>query len=382
MAGYIFALQSKNKKESEIKNVLNKVIQSGVYSTNLNINKEEWNTPQEGTIADFLSMKEGDNVYFFIDRKIYGVGKLVNIKGNCKFLNFPGADIPKVEKYELLKSKMILDKNENLKNRFICTFEPAPYFFTEGIDTDDVLSSNPSAFKMLRVFANLSFIKIDDVENKALLDVILKRNENELQKPHNIITVSTSVHERIKELYKDDYKITANNVLKLASNGETIKHEMAIEAGIIDYIMNNQNGIFSNWDYISHQVVASPFKPIYYMDKMDIFGYRYIPGFNTISRYLMIEIKKDTATTEVIHQAMKYVDWINQEYSFGDYNMIEAFIVAKDFPKEVIKLKDSIGKRNFIQGRRPPITAEWSNLKLIKYKFNQDLSILEFEEVK
>ena len=96
---------------------------------------------------------------------------------------------------------------------------------------DDVLSSNPSAFKMLRVFANLSFIKIDDVENKALLDIILKRNENELKKPNNIIEVSKDVHERIKEIYKDDYKITANNILKLASNGETIKHEMAIEAG-------------------------------------------------------------------------------------------------------------------------------------------------------
>ena len=129
MAGYIFALQSKNKKESEIKNVLNKVIQSGVYSTNLNINKEEWNTPQEGTIADFLSMKEGDNVYFFIDRKIYGVGKLVNIKGNCKFLNFPGADIPKAENYELLKPIMILDKKENLKNQIYLYFCASTIFF-------------------------------------------------------------------------------------------------------------------------------------------------------------------------------------------------------------------------------------------------------------
>lgn len=36
---------------------------------------------------------------------------------------------------------------------------------------------------------------------------------------------------------------------------------------------------------------------------------------------------------------MKYVDWVNREYSYGDYNMIEAFIVAKDFEMEGSNLR-------------------------------------------
>ncbi|QDP99696.1 hypothetical protein FOH38_03515 [Lysinibacillus fusiformis] len=383
MAGYIFALKSKNKKEIEIKKVLTEIIESGVYSTNMEIKKDKWNIPQEGTFADYLSMKEGDNVYFFIDRKIYGVGKLVKVEGECKHLNFPGADLPKTESYTTLKSKMILNASEEfLNNRFICTFEPSPYFFEEGIDMDDVLASNPSAFKMLRVFANLSFIKIDEIENKALLDVILKRNEKEIVNAENIFGVSSKIHNRIKQLHNEDYKASSKNILKLAADGQLIKHEMAIEAGVIDYIVNNSKCIFGNWDYISHQVVASPFKPVFYVDKMDIFGYKYIPNFNTISKYLMIEIKKDIANEEVIHQAMKYVDWINQEYSFGDYNMIEAFIVASDFPNEVIELRNEVGKRAFIQGRRPPITDEWTKLKLIKYVYDEQTKNLEFHEVK
>src|SRR5699024_11229780 len=110
-----------------------------------------------------------------------------------------------------------------------------------------------------------------------------------------------------------------------ANPNGSLRHEMAIELGILDLITNN-NSVFGKWDYLSHQVIASPFKPIDYMDKMDIYGYRYIHNFDTISKYLIIEIKKDTANTNDLNQLMKYVDWVNQEESFGDYNMIEAFL--------------------------------------------------------
>ncbi|WP_400246667.1 hypothetical protein AB3U99_07445 [Niallia sp. JL1B1071] len=45
---------------------------------------------------------------------------------------------------------------------------------------DDVLASNPDKFRILRAFWKVSFIKIDDEENKALRDIILKRNEEHL----------------------------------------------------------------------------------------------------------------------------------------------------------------------------------------------------------
>ena len=387
MAGYIVALGLKNKSQNreklhtQIKDVLTEIISTGVYSTNLNIKNSYWSIPNEGTFADYLSMREGDNIYFFIDRKIYGIGKLVNINGRCIHLNFPDADIPESDSYSNLKKHMILNKKENMQNRFLCTFEADPLFFKEGVDMDDVLSSNPEAFKMLRFFQQLSFIKIDDIENKALQDILLKKNEEQLSLKSNVFEVSKHIHSRIQQIATDDYIANAKNLLKLASNQGAIEHEMAIEAGIIDYIINNPNSIFGKWDYVSHQVAASPFKPVIYVDKMDVFGYKNIEGYQTISKYLMIEIKKDKADKEVIHQAMKYVDWINQEYSFGDYDMIQAYIVAKEFPEEVIQTRNEFAERAFIKGRRPPITSVWNNLKLIEYHFDDELEVLRFKEV-
>lgn len=375
MAGYIFTLDSFDS--------LKEIIKNGVYSTNINVpQKNNWLTAHEGTFTDYLSMKEGDNVYFFIDRKIYGIGKLVNVVDDCKLLNFPNADIPLTKDFEVLKEEMILNRTPlNLKNRFICTFENAPYFFTNGVDMDDVLASNPTAFKMLRVLWKLSFIKIDDIENKALLDFILKTNEYELTEPINVFYTEDTLHNQIKELYNYSYQATSKNILDLAADGENIRHEMAIEAAVVDHISNNYiHNIFGEWDYVSHQVVASPFKPVDYMDKMDVFGYRYIRGYSTISKYLTIEIKKDRATEAVVHQVMKYVDWINQEYS-NDYGMIEAFIVAKDFPREVIDLRNRIARRVYTKGRRPAVTLEWTNLRLIKYSYSSSLKNIIFEEV-
>ena len=36
-------------------------------------------------LADYCSMQAGDNVYFLSDRRIYGVGKLVNVGIDCKY---------------------------------------------------------------------------------------------------------------------------------------------------------------------------------------------------------------------------------------------------------------------------------------------------------
>ncbi|MFD1064790.1 hypothetical protein [Oceanobacillus locisalsi] len=375
MAGYIFTLDSIDS--------LKEVAETGVYSTKFNnIPEKYWSTPHEGTFADYLSMKNGDNVYFFHKRKIYGIGKLVNIHNNCIFLNFPGADKPGTTSFDMIEDKMILNESkEDLKKRFLCTFKGDPYLFKKGVDMDEVLSSTPHAFKMLRALWKLSFIKIDEIENKALFDCVLKANESIVNGKSGCYQYDKKVHKRIKDIYTTNYLVTSKNIVKYAEENNSIKHEMAIEAAIIDYISNNDsNNIYGTWDYISHQVIASPFKPIDYMDKMDVFGYRYIKGYKTISKYLMIEIKKDAANIETIDQAMKYIDWIEQEYSH-DYNMIEAFIVASYISEEVVKKRDESAVRFYTKGRNPAETSQWKNLHLIEYRYNKKNNHIVFKEI-
>lgn len=381
MAGYVFTLNSLD--------ALKEIVKNGVYSTYVKIpSGNHWSANHEGTFADYLSMKEGDNVYFFHKRKIYGVGKLIEVGDECIHLNFPDAHTPQpnddlVNEYE---DKVILDDEDSwLNHRFLCTFEGGPFLFKKGVDMDEILKSNPSAFRMLRAFWKLSFIKIDDDENKALFDKILKENEDYINAPtdEHIFEFDASIHDKILRLrqhYPSQYDATSKHILNLAKSGTKIKHEMAIEAAIIDSITKNHaNNIFGSWDYISHQVVASPFKPIDYMDKMDIFGFKYIYGYKTKSKFLMIEIKKDAADVSVISQSMKYVDWVEQEYCH-DYSMIEAYIVASDFPQEVIKARDEAAKRYFTKGR-PGLNVEWKSLRLIKYQFDGESGNLNFTEV-
>jgi hypothetical protein len=379
MAGYIFLLDSID--------ALQRYTQNGVYATKITLPSGFWRKQHEGTFADYATMSPGDNIYFFIKRMIYGIGKLINLGLDCKFFNYPDAGKPQIFKYPNIKPGLLWDEDSySVDQRCICVFERDPYFFTNGIDMDDVLSSNPAAFKMLRALWKVSFIKIDDEENQAFRDIILKRNQEALQSPIDGINVfpftpcHTKIHEHLSPSYHMSLGISA--VLESCASKESLQHEMAIEAGILHQLKikdKHTSQIFGNWDYLSHQVIASPFKPIDYMDKMDLFGYSYVPGFKpTKAKFLVGEIKKDGAQAEDVDQLLKYVDWVKDEYCFGDYSMINAFLIAQSFDQTVINHKQEVGLRKYTVGVRPAHSLEWNTLKLVRYIYNAESCRLNF----
>lgn len=215
MAGYIFNLKAVRNPDVAFNN-LKDLIDNGVYSTNMSLPTGHWKVHHEATFGDYMTMKEGDNVYFFSNRKIYGIGKLTKVEFDCKLLNFPESDLPDTDSFQHHQQQMILNQSENnLKNRMLCTFTGSPYFFENGVDMDDVLTSNPEKFKMLRAFWKLSFIKFGDEENKALIDFILKNNEQNLLNQRNIFTESKTTHTRIRELADDNYQVKSDNILNV-----------------------------------------------------------------------------------------------------------------------------------------------------------------------
>lgn len=63
---------------------------------------------------------------------------------------------------------------------------------------DDVLQYRPPAFKMLRAFEGLSFIKIDDEENRALKEFICLKNEKDYDDiDSNIFKFDASIHDKL-----------------------------------------------------------------------------------------------------------------------------------------------------------------------------------------
>ncbi len=384
MAGYIFNLDRVD--------ALRNYVGNGVYATKLTQPERGlWKTHHEATFADYATMKAGDNVYFFIERKIYGIGELVNLAGqDCKFSNYPRASEP--VPYPHSGNEILLwdEGVHSVNQRWICTFVPAPHFFVSGMDMDDVLASDPAAFRMLRALWKVSFIKFDDEENQAFKNVLLKYNESVLSHPQPGATVfsnnSIACHSQITaKLQKDDYRLEASPFLHSCHEGDYIRHEMAIEAAFLYQLANTHKAtteIFGEWDYVSHQVIASPFKPIDYMDKIDVFGYAYIPNHRpTKSRYLIAELKKDGANVEDVEQAMKYVDWVREEYCHNDYSMIQAYLVCHSFPDKVIEAQRRTAKRQYTMGRRPIRSLEWANLKLVQYRYNTAERLLEFQLV-
>lgn len=61
--------------------------------------------------------------------------------------------------------------------------------------------------------------------------------------------------------------------------------------------------------------------------------------------------------------------------------MIEAFVVAYEFPQEVIDRKNGICIRYFIKGRRPTIDDTWTYVRLIKYRYNEKDNEIVFIEL-
>ena len=373
MAGYLFLI---SKDEAE---ALEACMQTGIYSTIINPPNGTWGRPYESTIADYLSMKAGDNVYFFMDRMIYGVGKLIDIGGACKYKNYPQASTPFEYVYKDIRKELLLDTGFGSENlRWLCVFEPYPAFFKQGVDMDEVLSSSPTKIRMIRAMQGVSFIKLDDEENKAVRDLIVFRNRNVLSDKKHRYTFNDNSHRKIGKKVSSIYTLSAAEImdLRVDQNG-VLRTEMALECGLIELLATAvpEGEILGRWEYISHQVIASPFKPLAYAARMDIFGYNYVPKipdeYKTVSDYLVIELKKDGADSTCIEQTLRYVEWIKQEYAQGDYSRIKAFLVASNFDSSALDVLKTSAIRYYTEGGHSPKTAVWKELTLLKYRYDQ-----------
>lgn len=375
MAGFIFSIGS-----NEQASILETLIKEGWYSTNLSAPKNnKWNTAMVSTLGDYLTMKPGDNIYFFSKRKIYGIGTLVSLKGDCKYCNYPNATEPKEFAYEKIKESMLIKHPENMENRFVCFFEPEPAFFKEGIDMDEALSYKPESYKSLRVFWKRSFIKLDDEENMALKELFYLKNEQSIEKKENTYEFDDSFHDACTRKINNDYTIKIEPLINSVTDKDKLTNEMVLEVSTLKEISTNPNTIFGHWDYLSHQVCASPFKPVDYMEKIDIYGYRKVKNSTAISKFLVMEIKKDIAAIDSVTQIAKYIDWIAQNNTYGNYDRIEAFILAYDFEEEVKKEYLNICKRTYTYGSHPTLTKTWANIRLIQYRCQNDT--IEYTEV-
>ncbi len=397
-AGFLFTLNN-GSSEEDVFAAIHSCVEHGYYSTLVN---PKWNgftaAPLTSTLGDYINMKPGDNVYFFGKRRVYGIGEIVDAFGTGEgaFEVSKGSSSPEFVPAE--HSITTINKTERTE-RWAIIFKPSPLFFFDGIDMDDLLQSNPGAFRSLRTFQKKSFIQFDDEENLAFKSALIRMNEYYL---HNAEAGETgsmqcdwqSTVKKLSHCFNsgpgNPAPIDLTNLIASSSSRGSVNREMIVEIALLDSLKHQKPDAvssFGSWDYLAHQVAASPFKPIDYMDRIDVFGYRWIPGYegSIISKYLVVEIKKDAArlndssVVKDYDQVMKYVDWVCANYAHGDYSMIEAYLVANSFDFSNTSLMKQSITRSYVTGHLAQ-SHTWTNLHFIEYRAH-DNGTITFERM-
>lgn len=372
MAGYLFTFSGTES--------LFETMRRGSYTTLMNVT---WGQASVSTLGDFATMRPGDSVYFFSKRMVYGIGRIVQVVPGVTVLeNFEGSTgLTLSSEDDLPADPLLMETASGKVGRWVIAFEPDPYMLATGIDMDDLLASNPRAFRSLRVFWKRTFIKLDDDEDMAFRAAILRRNIDTLREPWNGGTLAVEYaneHARLREVIAG--RRLAPDVQGLVertrlADGKA-KTEMTLEVALLQQLATHDEqteAVFGGWDYLSHQVHASPAKAVDYMDKIDVFGYRWIAGYKPIvERYLVVELKRDMVVGNDLQQVMKYVDWVRSEYANGDYSQVSAFLVGHDFDMESVEGTLPTVERYSLSGYRPPVPYRWSDITLVEYSVDDD----------
>jgi hypothetical protein len=400
MSGYIMNLGGEGKHDGRKK--LELYTKYGAYGTIIKPpqkKKEEyfWGPDAEMTLADYLAIRPGALVFFFLRRKIYGVGRVVSFKVGAQELvalaNYPGASCPNASPPQNTEDYLWRENGEE-SLRWVIFFEPYPYFFRTGLDMDEVLASDVKGVaRSLRVFERASFIQMENEETQLILDLLLRRNEKVINGSPSVEDIFdssevTQAHAMVREQELTRYRIDLDGLIqKYANRDGTVKHEALVHAWLANALAQRQEQavkIFDNWDYMTNQYPASPQKPVRYMDRIDIFGYiekTITPEAQpTIVRYKIVEAKKDMVESEAeIDQLVGYVDWIAHTRAGGDYNLVEAYLVAHNYAAKVTKYVEDALPRLFVTPWRPYAPNEWKRLHLIQYTCKEGTPALELQ---
>lgn len=321
--------------------------------------------------ADLVTMKAGDNIYFLSNRKLYGIGNAVNIDSDCKYDNYINASALLSDDQVETDSALT---TQATNARWVCFFVPAPQFFKLGVDMDDVLRYKPNVFKMLRAFENRSFIKIDDEENRALKEYIFLENEKVGRSEEVHFAFDDSLHASLHDRDLLPYILNLRKALE-AHDIDELRSEMLVEAFFLQKVAKGKIPFMGSWDHLTHQLIASPFKPLKYIDKIDVFGYRFSEHYpddpKLITKFLIIELKKDKVNKSTLEQLMQYVDWICDEYASGDYSLIEAYVVGPGIVRNTAQAKQDVCQRSYIASTHPVVQKKWTNVKFIQYQIEK-----------
>lgn len=347
---YLFTLSKPEEFENNTLEYVKSFFQQWFYWPRCYNDKKNIIVPN---VFELFWINEWDNIYFFIDRKIYWIWKVIK------------------------KDESIIHKDNNWNYWFHFTKYFDDELLFEWIDMDELLWSDNNSYSMIRILDWVSYIKLDIEENLRLRWFILSKSKK--------ITLNSL--KKLKTTPITWSELVINNSFYDWKN--KITNEKVIETGILNMYINFNDDFtkyFWNLDYFSSQIPASPQKPVKYMDKIDLFWYKLIKNhILTKDKFIIIELKRDLLKKDDVYQLLKYVDYVSKNYCGWDYWMINAYLLWAPYIKwKSTKEKELIdilsldkNNRNYVLWRNlEPLTWKWKNIKIINYLFNWDKLIL------
>ena len=266
---------------------------------------------------------------------------------------------------------------------------------------DEVLSS-PSAhfFWGLRFWSGFSFRQLGEEETRALVEIFLRRFHKETEYLNPKLSEENHM-KKIKNNFRGTFsakKLVAGNSDEYLLDNGMFKKENWLHALVIEYLKEND----SKWNVllcdpcrknVFREVPASPPKPPIWADSIDVLTTSHHPKRKEVTtHYTVMEVKKDEVVAntarqfnEVVTQIMKYVEFLAENYTEGNYGAISAFYIAKNFSEQFLKFyEESLNIRLKEESKVTPIVRlyvldpheerpvkMWDALKLLEYSWDR-----------
>jgi hypothetical protein len=353
------------------------------------------------TFADLATIRDGDLVFFFKKRRIYGVGRLERAGDaqHCVVLNYPGALTPAPNVPSADDAIIGPDVDAEWRRiRVVVRFRPFPHYFSDGIDMDEFLSS-PWADDAwgLRFWQGFSFQQLGEREANDLLTTFYRRFANDVRPISQIAEAPAAA---LDVRYRSDLHrpfavsdIVAPNPGDYIADGELRSEELlhGLLVDQLDPILGLHGSALLRSDDrldIFHELAASPPKPPTFGDWIDLMTTRSYPTLTGDARraihYEVIEVKKGSfgilsqMYDKNIPQVMKYVDFIAQRYAGGNYAAVSATVIARRFGDPLLErhrqaqqVESGVSTRAYVLDPHDPNpTRTWQQLRLLTYSWD------------
>lgn len=374
MKGYVFSVGSDFDAA--------KSLGKGVFGVLQESTTALWNWQMIETFADYAGMEEGDLVFFFQKRRIYGVGRLAKPK------HWPAAVIwNRPDGYLAHGAGKPLFAPDGRAPPVLFHFVPHPVFFKQGIDMDEVLAdANARPDWALRFFWKRSFIQLDEHEAKTILATFVRKFPGEISVPTAKSDEPPSRPGLMPFAFADIIRQNASFVSSLGG----LAPEAVLHGALVSEI--TQNGLpcdrrDERTAVVIHEAPASPPKPADYIDRIDILRARCLSGSpgGIPHHWDIVESKAGIVSLEagkaVLGQVMKYVDFVAREKCAGDYGAVSGHIVARGYEAPLIRFMDDAAaegrlSRAFVTDPHSQDAIQsWHSLRLWTYQWDQGLRL-------